>query len=115
MANWQLDMRIPVVFGATPAAGDALLIEGNALVPPGFYVIRFRLPIGTGHSAGCACCAPRGPVAEALAQAFRDRVIGRAPFFNRIAVLAMDDDAIAAIEAALATDAMTAARYRKSF
>jgi hypothetical protein len=119
MANWQLDMRIPVVFGAAPEAGDAVLIEGNAPAPPGFHVIRFSLPADTGHLAdtghpnGCTCCAPRGPAAEALALAFRNRATGAAPFFHRIAVLSADAAVVAAIEAALATDAVTTARYRK--
>ncbi len=108
-------MRIPVVFGATPAAGDALLIEGDAPALPGFHVIRFSLPADTGHPIGCACCAPRGPVAEALSAAFRDRATGAAPFFHRIAVAPASAGAIAAINAALATDAVTAARYRKLF
>jgi hypothetical protein len=119
MANWQLDMRIPVVFGAEPEAGDAVLIEGDAATPAGTYPIRFKLPDQPDHPAGCACgapscCAPRGPVAEALGRAFRDRATGAAPFFTRVIAMEPSAAAMAAIGGALATDAMTAGRYRKT-
>jgi hypothetical protein len=114
MANWHLDMRIPVVFGAEPEAGDAVLIEGEPPAPAATYPIRFKLPDRPDHPAGCACCAPRGPVAEALARAFRDRATGAAPFFTRVVAITPSHDAAAAIDAALTSDAMTAGRYRKA-
>jgi hypothetical protein len=113
MANWQLDMRIPVVFGGIPEAGDAVLIEGDAPAPAGFHAIRFRLPAGQTHPIGCACCVPRGPVAEALSRAFLDRATGKAPFFKRLLVLA-GADGEAAVAAAIAEDAAASARYRQA-
>ncbi|HET9146922.1 MAG TPA: hypothetical protein VFN77_02615 [Acetobacteraceae bacterium] len=113
MANWRLDMRIPVVFGGTPEAGDAVLIEGDAPAPAGFHAIRLRLPAGQAHPIGCACCAPRGPAAEALSRAFLDRATGKAPFFTRVLVLAGADGA-GAVAAAVAQDAVVSARYRQA-
>lgn len=113
MAKWQLDMRIPVVFGGTPEAGDAVLIEGDAPAPAEFHVIRFRLPAGQAHPIGCACCAPRGPAADALSRAFLDRATGKVPFFKRVVVIAGADGA-EAVAAAIAEDAVASARYRKS-
>ena len=107
-------MRIPVVLGGVPAAGDAVLVEGDALVPPGCHVIRLA-PAGLpSHRVACACCAPRGAVAVAFSGAFRDRATGAAPFFPRVVVPGPDAALAAAIEAALAEDAFTAARYRKA-
>jgi hypothetical protein len=106
-------MRIPLVFHGEPEPGDAVLIEGDAQAPPGTYTIRFNLSAQTSHPVGCACCVPRGPVAEALAGAFRDRATGKAPFFNCILVLAESPAGEAAIRAALAQDVLVMARFRE--
>lgn len=107
-------MRIPVVFGGAPAPGDAVLTEGDAPAPPGGYEIRFSLPgHPDSHPIGCTCCAPRGPAAEALAAAFRDRATGKAPFFTRVLVAAVSPAGEGAVRAALAQDALVAARFRE--
>jgi hypothetical protein len=108
--NSKADMRILIVFGGW-APGDAVLAEGDALVPAGAFVMRFSLPAGgLGHVAGCACCAPRGPAAAALAAMFRARATGAAPFFGRVVVVATPAGE-AAVRAAVAEDVVAAARF----
>jgi len=53
----------------------------------------------------------RSPAAEALAQLFRARATGAAPYFSRVVVLASAAGE-AALRAALAQDALAQARYR---
>ncbi len=103
-------MRIPVTFGpASP--GDALLIEGEATAPAGHHTTRFTLPPPAfGHIAGCTCCTPRGPVATALIMMFRDRAVGNAPFFERIAVLA-SPAGNTAVHNAINSDLFLAAKF----
>ncbi len=104
-------MRIPLLF--SPDAGaDAYLVEGDAAVPPGVYTMRFTLPAGRfGHAAGCNCCTPRGPAADALAAMFRARATGSAPFFKQIAVVASAAGE-AAVRAAVEQDVLAGARFR---
>ena len=76
------DPRVPVLFApATAAPGDALLIEGEGAAPEGLPVARFQLS-RPGHLVGCPCCAPRGPVAEALFSLFLARARGACGFFR---------------------------------
>jgi hypothetical protein len=103
------DSRIPVLLGAAPQAGDAVLAEAGLAVPAAGYVQYFAL--GAAHGLGCACCGARGPVAAALAELFRARAMGQAPFFTRVVVLASPAGQ-AALRAALEGDALARARYR---
>ena len=106
-----VDARIPVVFApARPGSGDAVLIEGEAAVPEDVPVARFFLAL-PGGAAGCACCAPRGPVAGALHHLFLARASGAADFFSRVVVVA-GPQGQAAVRQALAADAFLAGRYR---
>ena len=108
-----LDTRIPVGFG--PAAldgGTALLVEGDAPAPAGTPVARFTLPVATGHSAGCPCCAPRGPVAAALGGLFLARAKGEAAWFERVVALTQGARGREAVLAALANDPLVSARFR---
>jgi hypothetical protein len=106
-----VDARIPVFFAPVPpAGGDAVLIEGDDEAPEGLPSARFFLAL-PGHEAGCACCAPRGPVAEALHRMFLARAQGTAAFFGRVVVLASAAGE-AAVRRALAEDGFLAGRYR---
>jgi hypothetical protein len=106
------DPRIPVVIGSLSErrAGDALLIEGDLEVPPGFGVARWRA--GPRHAIGCACCLPRGPVAEALAALFVARARSTVPFFTRVLAVPRDEDGAVALRAALESDVLVRARFR---
>jgi hypothetical protein len=107
------DMRIPVLFGDLSDETDAVWLVETGLQPPvPGHTEYFTLPPAKfGHIAGCSCCPPRGPAADALSRLFRARATGTAPFFNRVIVLASPAGE-SAIRAALITDALTAARYR---
>jgi len=107
-----IDARIPVVFApaATAGNGDALLIEGDAAAPEGVPVARFSAD-RPGHAPGCACCAARGPVAEALRVLFLARARGTAAFFARV-VVASGPQGEAAVRRVLAEDAFVGGRYR---
>src|SRR5271163_4734610 len=86
------DGRIGVRFGAAGDAGpgDALLIEGDATGgrdAPAVQaaVARFVVPVRvTTHPIGCICCAPRGPVVEALGRLFLARARGEVPWFRSV-------------------------------
>jgi hypothetical protein len=109
------DDRVPVWFGSDGAAGPdaALLVEGDAVVPAGHVMARFRLGPGlTGHPFGCACCVPRGPVAEALGRLFLARARGDVPFFRSVVAVVATPVGEAAIRAALARDQVSAGRFR---
>ncbi|GLR68794.1 hypothetical protein GCM10010909_34760 [Acidocella aquatica] len=103
------DTRIQVLFGAAPGAMDAVLLEEGLEPPKQGYVIRFALA-KPGHFPGCFCCQPRGPIATALGQLFRDRATGKAPYFKRLTILASPAGEAAAREA-LTGDAVSRARY----
>jgi hypothetical protein len=109
------DDSVPVRFGSGDAAGPdaALLVEGDAPVPPGHAVARFRLtPSLIGHPFGCACCTPRGPVAEALGWLFLARARGEVAFFRSVVVVEATPAGEAAVRAALADDQVSAGRFR---
>ena len=107
-----VDARIPVVFAAAAVAGlgDALLIEGEEKAPDWVPVARFS-SAPAAHVAGCACCVPRGPVAEALRLLFLSRARGTSAFFTRL-VVATGEKGETAVRQALAGDAFLAGRYR---
>ena len=107
-----LDARLPVRFGTADQAGPetALLIEGDAPAPAGAAVARFVLASG-GHPAGCACCAPRGPAAEALARLFLGRARGGG-LFRDVVALVRGPAGEAAVRAAVTEDRFAAARFR---
>ncbi len=105
------DDRVPVRFG-DPEADEAVLVEGEATVRCGRTAARFRLsPAMAGHAMGCACCVPRGPVAEALGRLFLARARGEVALFRSVAVLATPAGE-AAVRAALAEDQVAAGRFR---
>jgi hypothetical protein len=109
------DDRIPVRFDATDAVtGEtALLVEGDVAVPAGHVVGRFRLVPGvSGHPWGCACCTPRGPVADALGRLFLARARGDVAFFRSVVVVVTTPAGEAAVRAALAENQVSAGRFR---
>jgi hypothetical protein len=109
------DDRVPVRFGSIDAAGPdaALLVEGDAVVPAGHVMARFRMgPSLIGHPFGCACCMPRGPVAEALARLFLARARGEVAFFRSVVAVVATPAGEAAVRAALAEDQVSAGRFR---
>jgi hypothetical protein len=114
------DGRILVRFGVVGDAGpwDALLIESEA--PGGgdasgdrAAVARFALRMRVAmHPVGCACCAPRGPVAEALGRLFLARARGEVPWFRSVVAVTRGAAGAEAVRAALAGDVVTLARFR---
>ena len=90
----RIDARVSVRFG--PATS---LKPGEALVTFGV----------TGHDPGCACCLSRSAAGMALAALFQARATGAMPWFT--GVVAVDADR-AAVEVALRTDPVAAARFR---
>ena len=117
-----VDARVKLRIGTADAAGPygALLIEGEADAPEGATHARFTLPHsstlaeGAAHPSGCACCLPRGPVAEALSRLFLQRVRGEVAYFSEIVAVPGSSEGEAAIRAALQTDPVIAARFRLS-
>lgn len=98
---------------ASAAGVVAWLVQGDAPAPGPGPVARFRLPVaGAGHPAGCVCCVPRGPVAEALSRLFLARARGEVAFFHDVLALPFDAAGAAAIRDALAADSLLAARFR---
>ncbi|MDE2515679.1 MAG: hypothetical protein KGL12_06620 [Rhodospirillales bacterium] len=110
------DPRIPIRFIVRPEdrlATEAAITDGAAAFPPGVAVVRFRpVRAQAGHRAGCTCCTPRGPAAEALARLFLARARGEVAFFTGIAALAESAEGAAAIRAALEGDVTAVARFR---
>ncbi len=106
------DARIPVIFApaAAAGAGDAVLVEGDAVVPAGLPVDRFAAG-RPGHPTVCACCAPRGAVAVAMHRMFLARARGSIAFFGRL-VVAAGPTGQAAVREALASDGFLIGRYR---
>jgi hypothetical protein len=114
---WSIDARIPVeVLGHDPAALRAALARGGAAVlaeappkamPEGALAQEFW-DASARHPTACACCTARPGPALALDRLFQARVRGTCPWFDR--VIAIGDGA--AVQAAIAQDAVTAARFR---
>jgi hypothetical protein len=109
-----LDARLPVRFGTlqTRAKDAALLLEGDAPVPPQVPVARFVLPPDGLHASGCPCCTPRGPVSGALGRLFLARARGETPFFRVVVAVPLGARGYAAICSALEQDPLVSARYR---
>jgi hypothetical protein len=109
------DARIGVRFGTASNAGpdEALLIEGDAPTDRP-ATARFVMParIST-HPRGCACCTPRGPVADALGRLFLARTRGEVPWFRTVVAVTRDDAGADAVRAALTSDVITTARFRE--
>jgi len=109
---WSLDTRIPVHLlmpGQSPAPGMALLAEAPTAASATAMAI-FTLQ-GV-HAPGCACCSPRGPVAEALDRLFLGRVRGELPWFTAIAALPHSAAGAEAIRQTLTLDKACSARFR---
>ena len=121
------DGRIGVRFGAAEDAGpeEALLLEGEALaagIAPrdggapadrpavARFTLRVRVPT---HPLGCLCCAPRGPVAEALGRLFLARARGESPWFRSVVAVTRSAAGADAVRAALTGDVVTTARFRQ--
>jgi hypothetical protein len=81
-------------------------------VPSKEPVVRFVLPSAEPHPAGCLCCTPRGPVADALGRLFLARARGETLFFRLVVAITEDARGRAAICSALKQDAFVSARYR---
>ncbi len=108
--SFSIDARVPVRFGvADPDA--AVLIEAGLPDQPGCVVVRFELSAEAGHVAGCACCTPRGTVAEALRRLFLARARGEVAFFRSVSVFA-GPETEALVRGVLRDDPMVAAWFR---
>ena len=106
-----IDARIPVVLAdlAAVTASDAVLLEGDAAAPSRAAAVGRFSAAPARHPAGCVCCLPRGQAAGALGRLFLARVRGEVRFFDRVVACVEDRDAVLA---ALADDAVVAARFR---
>ncbi|HEY6434207.1 MAG TPA: hypothetical protein VIZ17_19705 [Acetobacteraceae bacterium] len=110
-----LDARIPVRFGALSEAGpdSALLIEGEDALPASRAAAGFTMPVvATGHPAGCACCAPRTPVCQALSRLFLARARGDAAFFRDVVAITVTAAGQEAVLRALIDDPLVSAWFR---
>ena len=115
------DGRVRVRFGAAGDAGpeDVLLIEATgagegAAQADRAAVARFALATRMAtHPLGCACCAPRGPVAGALGRLFLARARGEVAWFRSVVVVTRTAAGADAVRAALVGDVVTAARFRQ--
>lgn len=108
------DPRIVVRFGRLDDVPSeaALLLEGDMAGPAGPPTARFEARARFGHPVGCACCVPRGPVAEALSRLYLARARGEAPLFGQVLVVTASSAGRAAVKDALAGDMLTRARFR---
>ena len=113
----EADPRIPVTILAADglaawlaAGGPAALVTDGPEAATGFAATE-RFDARPMHRFGCACCAGRSAAAVALDRLFQARARGRAPWFDRVAVMA-GPAAQADVAAALGGDALTLARYR---
>lgn len=106
-----IDARIPVLLAhrAAVTASDAVLLEGDAAAPSQAAAVGRFNAAPVPHPAGCVCCLPRGQAAEALGWLFLARVRGEVRFFDRVVACVQDREAVLA---ALADDALVAARFR---
>jgi hypothetical protein len=107
-----IDARIPVLFGALADAGetDVLLYEGEKI--PGDRIGVSFVPGPGVLAAGCACCAPRGPLALSIGDMFLARAKGEIAFFRRVIAVPSSAEGRAAMLAVLTEDSVCAARFR---
>ncbi len=111
----RIDARLPLRIGTLADArdGDAVLLPHGEQAPPNLPVA--WLQSGTdptpGHAAGCACCAPRNPAAQALGSLFLRRGRGEiAAFRSVLAVVGAGDADL--VRAALQSDPLVSGRFR---
>jgi len=104
-----IDARIPVLLGPGDLREAAVLVEGTPVLD-GAAGVRFDL--GYSHAPGCACCRPRGPVADALSSLFTGRARGELPFFRVVRVLGLSEAGRDAVLDTLANDPVASARFR---
>jgi hypothetical protein len=108
----RIDARIQVIFGSAAEAGqrDALLLEGDAEAPPG--AISFTPAQASGHTLGCACCAPRNPAGQALGRLMLARARGETPFFTRVVAVLSTQEGRDAVLHALSADPLASGCFR---
>jgi hypothetical protein len=107
------EQRIPVYLDPATippsAAPLAWLVEQGA--ESGAPVME-RFALSAAHAPGCGCCAPRGPAAQALARLFLRRARGEVAPFSALAVRTQSSAGREAVQAALTSDVLVAARFR---
>ena len=119
---WTVDARLPLVIvedaaglAAALAGGSKAAVLAEAPPPPmpdgAAALASFDLSLPS-HAGGCACCGGRPQAAAALDRLFQARVRGACPWFERVVALAETQAARDEVAAALANDAVTAARFR---
>ena len=108
-----IDARVPVRFGAVgdAVAGDALLLEGDAVAPPEFAAARF-VAASAEHAPGCACCVARSAAAVALNKLFQARARGTVPFFRRVLAVTASAEGEMEVWAAVRGDPLVSGRFR---
>ena len=104
------DGRIAVVLGGAAGEGDAVLLEGDGVLPEG-AAARFTVEAG-GHVIGCACCVPRSDAGRALGRLFLARARGEVVAFGRVVAGTTSEAGRAAVAAAVAGDVVASARFR---
>lgn len=109
----KFDARVPVEFGVWDdlTADDAVLLEADRLPEAGPPGISFQPGPGM-LAAGCACCAPRGPLATALGDLFVARAKGDLPYFRRVLAVPATEAGRATMVAALTEDPVCSGRFR---
>lgn len=112
--NRFIDARIPLVFADPAEAGpdDALLREGKGAFSPGLDW--FEASAESAHPAGCACCMPRSSAGVALARLLLARGRGQGRFFRRVVVAAHTEAGRRTVLAALESDPIVSACFRRS-
>ena len=121
---WSLDARLPLhivesaeALAAALAAGGPVPAAVLAEAPPPPALPRGAAALVSfdpwmPHGAACGCCGGRPAAAVALDRLFQARVRGGCAWFDRVIALAETPEARQAVAAALAEDAVTAARFR---
>jgi len=111
----RIDARLPVRFGmlADVREGDAVLLPVGAAVPggvPAAWLLSVPAAVPE-HPAGCTCCLPRNPAAQALGDLFLRRGRGEVGAFRSVLAVVSPDQA-GQVRAALAADPLVSGRYR---
>lgn len=107
------DARVPLRFGAVSDASpdSALLIEGDVPAMSGNVAEYFGAASAAGHVAGCPCCGPRAPAAQALSRLFLARARGQVAMFRDVVAVASVGGR-SAIRSALQSDPLVSACFR---